>query len=103
MEAMREAWTDRRLDGLSYKVGEFERRVDTQFERVDERFERVDERFDEVDGRLGRIEQTIENRFDSIDNRLGGIEDRFAAYQRAVFQMSGVLIAGLIGIIATQI
>jgi hypothetical protein len=47
--------------------------------------------------------ETYALRRPSIYNRLTGIDGRFAAYQRAVLQMSGVLIAGLIGIIATQV
>jgi hypothetical protein len=31
------------------------------------------------------------------------LEDRFAAYQRAMLQMNGVIFAALIGIIATQV
>jgi hypothetical protein len=34
MEAMREAWTDRRLDGLDHKVDQFELRVDEQMSAV---------------------------------------------------------------------
>lgn len=93
---MREAWTDRRLDGLEHKVDRVEQKVSDLEIRVDERFDRVDQRFNEVDSHLGRIERTI-------DNRLGGLEDRFAAYQRAMLQMSGVIVAALIGIIATQV
>ena len=69
MEAMREAWTDRRL---------------------------VDERFDKVDTRFDRFERRMDDRF----NRL---EARFDVYQRATLQMSAVVIAAMIGFIATQI
>ena len=82
METMREAWTDRKLDGLDHRVEEFERRVD--------------ERFDEAGTRLDRFERTM-------DSRLGSLEDRFAAYQRATLQMSAVIVAALIGLIATQL
>ena len=75
---MREAWTDRRLDSLSHKIGEFERRVDVRFEHIDERFDQLESRFD---------------RF----------EARFDAYNRATLQMSAVVIAALIGFIATQV
>jgi hypothetical protein len=78
MEAMREAWTDRRLDGLDHKVDQFELRVDERFDHVNERFDQLESRFD---------------RF----------EARFDAYNRATLQMSAVVIAALIGFIATQI
>lgn len=89
MEAMREAWTDRRLDGLNDKVDQLE-------QTIDDRFVWVDHRFDEVNRRLTRIEQALET-------RLRSFEDRFAAYQRAVLQMSVLIIAALMGIIATQV
>jgi hypothetical protein len=76
MEAMREAWTDRRLDRL-------EQRVEFGFEQVNERFDEVGRRFDEMGERFGRL------------------EDRFDAYTRAMMQTSVVLICALIGFIAT--
>lgn len=125
MEAMREAWTDRRLDGLSHEVGEFERRVDARFEqfeqRVDARFEQVDARFKQVDARFDHFEQRVDERFTQVDERFtqiddrldrfettmdrrfGRLEDRFDAYQRSNLQMTAVIIAALIGFIATQV
>lgn len=89
---MREAWTDRRLDGLDHKVDRLEHKVD-QFElRVEERFARVDGRFGEVNRHLGQI-----------DDRLVGLAGNVAAFQRTMLQMGGVIIAALLGIIATQI
>lgn len=78
MEAMRESWTDDRLDDLN-------RRVEGGFKRVDERFRQVDQRFDKVDHRLDKLDA------------------RFEALQRQLFQASVLLIAGLLGIIATQL
>jgi hypothetical protein len=89
MEAMGEAWTDQKLDTLNHNVDRLE-------QKVDERFAWADHRFDEVDRRLSRVEETLET-------RLGSLEDRFAAYQRAMLQMSVLVIAALMGIIATQI
>jgi archaellum component FlaC len=53
MEAMREAWTDERLDYLNH-------RVDDGFKKVDERFQQVDTRFDRVDAELGRVNDRID-------------------------------------------
>jgi hypothetical protein len=41
MSAMREKWTDERLDDLNHRVG-------LGFERVDRRFDSVDKRFDSL-------------------------------------------------------
>jgi hypothetical protein len=64
MEAMRETWTDARLDDLNHKVDDLARRVDARFDRL---------------------------------------EGRFDAYQRAMLQMSGLIVAALLGVIATQL
>jgi tetrahydromethanopterin S-methyltransferase subunit G len=45
MEAMRESWTDERLDDFR---GETARR----FDEVDKRFDKIDARFDRIDKRL---------------------------------------------------
>jgi 3-dehydroquinate dehydratase len=96
MEAMREAWTDRRLDGLSHKVDEFEGRVGIQFERVDARFDMLEQRVDQSF-------EHIDERFDLMEARFDRFEGRFDAYQRATLQMTAVVIAALIGFIATQV
>jgi uncharacterized protein (DUF3084 family) len=107
METMREAWTDRRLDGLSHEVGEFEQRVDARFEQVDARFEQVDARFDHFEQRVDERFTQVDDRLDrfetTMDRRFGRLEDRFDAYQRSNLQMTAVIIAALIGFIATQV
>jgi tetrahydromethanopterin S-methyltransferase subunit G len=45
MEAMRQSWSDDRLDHLN-------RRVEEGFAQVDQRFEQVDQRFDQLEGRF---------------------------------------------------
>jgi hypothetical protein len=46
MEAVREKWTDERLDDLNRKVDELGRRMDLRFDAVERRFEAIDRRFD---------------------------------------------------------
>jgi hypothetical protein len=48
MEAVREKWTDERLDDLSKKVDDVGRRMDLRFDAVDRRFEAIDRRFDSL-------------------------------------------------------
>jgi len=66
MEAMREAWTDERLDDLSD-------RMDRDFARVDARFDRfeaeVERRFDKLDDRFDKLEDSLGSRFERIDSR----------------------------------
>jgi hypothetical protein len=48
MDAVREKWTDERLDDLSKKVEDVGRRMDLRFDAVDRRFEAMDRRFDSM-------------------------------------------------------
>lgn len=75
MEAMREAWTDNRLDDLNHKV-------DVGFGRVDARFD--------------AMQAHIDGRFEGLDKRIDGL-------QRTLIVSNGAIVAALIGLIATQI
>jgi hypothetical protein len=79
MEAMTKSWTD---------------------ERLEERFDRIDQRFDEVDRRFDRVEADFRE-------LRGEMNARFDAMQRLIIQIGGGMIAtvlaGFLGIIATQL
>jgi len=92
MEAVRQSWTDDRLD-------EFGKRVDERFDRVDRRFDEVDRRFDRVDKRFDRMEAG----FNRIDARLDGMQ---RATAHGVIALSAAMVAGfagVMGLIATQL
>ena len=82
MEAMRESWTDDRLDHLN--------------RRVEEGFARVDDRFDEMS-----------KRFDRMEDRYDQTNERIFATQRIMIVVGGGMIAtlaaGLLTVIATQL
>jgi flagellar capping protein FliD len=59
MEAMREAWTDERLDDLANRMDRGFDRVDAQFARVDAQFERVDRRFEAMESQLHGIQKAM--------------------------------------------
>ena len=61
--AMRDRWTDDRLDDLNGKV-------DDGFRRMDERFAQVDQRFAQLDARLDTEFGRIHARFDSLAQTL---------------------------------
>jgi len=82
MEAMRESWTDARLD-------DFARNVDRRFDAVDRRFDDVDRRFDSVERRMEHGFAEMNRRFDSL--------------QHTLLLFSGSIIVALIGLIATQL
>lgn len=82
MYKMRESWTDERLDDFA---------------------KHVDHRFDEVDRRFGEVER----RFDKVDAELHRVNDRLDGLHRTLIQFAGgalvTLIAGIAGLIATQL
>jgi hypothetical protein len=53
MEAMRQSWTDERLDDFRGDVGR-------RFDEVDRRFDKVDKRFDKIDVELHRINDRLD-------------------------------------------
>ena len=82
METMRQSWTDDRLDALN--------------EKVDRRFDEVYSHFDRIEGdhrefRLEMKELRVE------------MNERFDSMQRTMLQIGGVVVAALLGIIATQL
>jgi len=61
-------------------------------DRLQERFDSIDRRFDEVD-----------RRFDRVDAELREVNSRLDAFQRTLIQTNAIIIAALIGLIATQL
>jgi hypothetical protein len=82
MEAMRQSWSDDRLDGLNEKV-------DLRFDEVDKRFDRVERDHREFRLEMKEFRMEMNGRFDSM--------------QRTMLQIGGVVMAALLGIIATQL
>jgi predicted nuclease with TOPRIM domain len=107
MEAMRNSWTDDRLDDFAGQIWRRFDEVDRRFDEVDRRFDEVDRRLDRVDGRLDKIDVRLER----IDVRLERFEERFEALHlmihRAMFRTGlfvvGTLGLGFAGIIVTQL
>jgi hypothetical protein len=55
MEAMRESWTDERLDDFRAETARSFDKIDTRFDKVDARFERMEARIDEKFDRLYQV------------------------------------------------
>jgi len=97
MEAMRNSWTDDRLDDFAAQTWR--------------RFDEVDRRFGEVNQRFDRLEDRMEAGFDKVDRRFEGIEARFEGLHlmihrtivRVGIAMVSTLGLGLVGIIVTQL
>ncbi len=97
MEVMREAWTDDRLDDLSRRVEDGFNRVDADLREL-----RVETKT-ELTALRGEMNNRFEVLQDRFDARFDRIDARFDALQRVLFQFGGVLVAALIGVIATLI
>lgn len=108
MEAMRQSWSDDRLDDLSKRVDEGFIRVDGQFARVEDRIDRLDEkleaRFDHLDAKIDtsshELRMEMKAGFDDVNAR-------FDRMQQTMMQIGagliGVLVASSAGLIATQL
>jgi hypothetical protein len=92
MEAVRQSWTDDRLDDF---------RAETQ-----RRFDEVDRRFDEVDRRFDDVDKRFDKRFDRVETEIKDLGRdlhlRFDALQRTMLQFSGVLLVAVIGFMISQ-
>lgn len=75
MEAVRDKWTDERLDDLN--------------DRVSEGFRRVDHKFDRVDARLDALQREMNMRFDAMQKLMvqlfGGTIAAFLTAAAALF------------------
>jgi hypothetical protein len=63
----------------------------------------LDERFLQIDQRFDQIERKVDDGFVRMDAGFRELNGRFAAMQRTLIQTGGVIIAALIGLIATQV
>jgi SMC interacting uncharacterized protein involved in chromosome segregation len=125
MEAMRESWTDDRLDDLNGKVDSLRIEAKAEFaavrgemkdefasvraemregfERIEKRFDKVDERFEKVDARFEKVDERFQKAEIRSDERFEAMMDRLYSMQRLMIQFCGVAMTALIGLIATQI
>jgi phage host-nuclease inhibitor protein Gam len=86
METVREQWTDERLDDLKGEVGMLRAEMRDEFRAV-------------------RTEMREE--FSAVRHEIGSLRSEmhagFASLQRTMIQFGGLLVAALIGLIATQL
>jgi len=59
MAAVRDKWTDERLDDLNRKVDDGFARIDARFAQVDQRFAQVDQRYAHMDQRIDTLQRTM--------------------------------------------
>jgi septal ring factor EnvC (AmiA/AmiB activator) len=105
MEAMRQSWSDDRLDVLNRRVGEGFDLVDRKFELVDRRFAQVDQRFAQLDQRLDQIDDRlgrVEGRLDKLDGGIDRINENLMALHQSHSQFAmTITVAITIGFLGT--
>jgi chromosome segregation ATPase len=97
MEAMRQSWSDDRLDDLNKRVDDGFARVDAQFARVDAQFARLDAK---IDATAAELRQEMKMGFDQINARFDAMQQTM---MRIGAGLIGVLVASGAGLIATQL
>jgi hypothetical protein len=63
----------------------------------------TDERLDDLNAKVDTGFARMDTRFDEVDARFERMETRFDAMNRTLMQVGGVIVAALIGVIATQL
>jgi hypothetical protein len=97
MNAMRDAWTDERLDDLTERMEKDFLRVDQRFDQTEQQAER---RSEELDQRLERIEVRVDQGF-------GRMDARFDSLHQGMFLVAGGLVSaflvGAVGVVINQL
>jgi hypothetical protein len=103
MEAMRESWTDQRLDEFAADTASRFDGIDKRLDGVDRRLGKIEGRLDGVDMRLDLLEQSMSDGFHRIDTDMRELRSQNAAFQRTFLQVSGgafvTFVVGFVGVI----
>jgi hypothetical protein len=104
MHVMRESWTDERLDDLNGKVDRGFADTKDEFAKV--RTEMRDE-FAKARAETKDVRAEMREEFVAVRAEIAGLRSDmqagFNSLQRTMIQFSGVIVAALIGLLATQL
>ncbi len=89
MEAMRDAWTDGRLDDLNERVGEIARRMDEGFSRLDRKIDGLDRKIDGLDRKIDGLDSKTDVR---VENLRTEMRTEFQALHRLILGFGGALV-----------
>jgi hypothetical protein len=77
MEAMRNSWTDDRLDDFAahtvQRFDRLERQMDARFDRMEGRFDRMEGRFDRMGDQFGRLDTRIDQLSQMMFRTMAGL------------------------------
>jgi outer membrane murein-binding lipoprotein Lpp len=93
MPVMLENRSDDRMDALSAKVDDLGAQMEKGFKRVDAELR---EWRQEMKAGFERVNERVDDRFDRVN-------ERFDRIQQLMIQFCGLMLAALIGLIATQL
>jgi DNA anti-recombination protein RmuC len=101
MEAMRQSWSDDRLDDLSGRVdvgfARLEQRLDASEERLARRIDESAERMEAIATRLNtRIDESARDLRLEFNTRFDRLESRFDRMQQTIILTGGGIVATLI-------
>jgi hypothetical protein len=103
MAVMLENRSDEGLDALSAKVDDLGAQMERGFKRIaaELREQRRETKagFDRVYARFDRVD----DRFERVNERFDRVNERFERIHRLMIQICGMMLAALIGLIATQL
>ncbi len=103
MEPMTKSWTDERLEERFDRIDERFDEIDRRFDEVNQRFEVINHRFEAIDQRFNRVEMDIRELRGEMKGGFDRIDAHFDALQHLLLRLGGVVIAALLGLIATQL
>ncbi len=112
---MRESWTDDRMDDLNDKVDALHLEMRTEFKAVRGEMKtefkavrgEMKEEFravrTEMKEEFGAVRTEMKAGFDKVDERFQSMDQRLLDIYRMMFGFCGLMLAALIGLLATQI
>jgi uncharacterized protein YjbJ (UPF0337 family) len=104
MEAMRESWTDDRMDDLNGKVDALHLEMRTEFKAVrGEMKEEFGAVRDEMKEEFHAVRGEMRVGFDKVEERFQSMDQRLLDIYRMMFGFCGLMLAALIGLLATQL
>jgi hypothetical protein len=113
MEAMRQSWSDDRLDDLQLEMragfARIEQLIERQgaemnrrFKEVDRRFDKVDRKFEQVDKRADRLEGRLENGLGQVVVNIGRLDGRIDSQARAITYLATVMFTTMAAFLASH-
>jgi predicted nucleic acid-binding Zn-ribbon protein len=104
MEAMRESWTDDRMDDLSGKVDALRLETRTEFKAVrGEMKEEFGAVRTEMREEFRAVRGEMREGFDKLEKRFQSMDQRLLETYRMMFGFCGLMLTALIGLLAAQI